>query len=181
MREARRAGSQPASAPIVASRTIAATSVTGSRGGSPKSSGDTNRDAQRLTAAPATMPMADEDRRAPQDERDHAAGRGAERHADADLGSAPAHRIRRDAVEAEARQQQRERAEECGERRHDPLLRQRRIHLVGQRPERDPEVAVHLAERGRERLGQQRGRSAGRAHADRRGRAATASACPYGR
>ena len=139
---------------MCASRTIAATRVSGSRGCSPKSSGETNRDAQRLTRALPRDADRDEQRCAPQDEHDDAGRRGAERHADADLRPPPAHRVRRDAVEAEPRQQQRERAEECGERRDDTLLRQRRIHLVRQRPEGDPQVAVDLAERGSQRLRQ---------------------------
>lgn len=56
MRDARRAGSRPASPPTVMSTSAATTSVAGSRGSRPKSSVLTNRDAHTLTALPRTTP-----------------------------------------------------------------------------------------------------------------------------
>ena len=73
----------------------------------------TNFDAHSAAATPDHRADADEDRHPAQHHRDHAARLRAERHADPDLGAAPADRVRRHAVEAQTGEQQRQPAEEA--------------------------------------------------------------------
>ena len=80
---------------------------------------------------------------------------GAERHADANLGPAAAHRVRRDAVEAKAGEEQRQDAEERRQCRDDTLLRERGVDVILERSQGDSEIAVNLADRRDERPGQQ--------------------------
>ena len=54
-----------------------------------------------------------------------------------------ADRVRRDAIQAYGREQQRQRTEEARERRDDPLLRDRRAHLILERAHRERELRVH--------------------------------------
>ena len=69
----------------------------------------------RAASAAPTRPTAetgaDDRHRLPQDERQHPAAAGAERHADANLARLLADGVTRDAVNADRREQQRERAE----------------------------------------------------------------------
>ena len=60
----------------------------------------------------------------------------------ADLALPRAHGVRDDAVEADGRQQQRETAEECGDERDEPLLRDRRLDQLIERPERERDRRV---------------------------------------
>ena len=82
---------------------------------------------------------------------DDAARRRAERHADADFGASAADRVRRHAVQPEAREQQRERAEEAGQHRDHALLGERRVHLIRERPERQREIRIDARNRRRRR------------------------------
>ena len=71
----------------------------------------------------------------------------AERHAHADLRAPATDAVRGDAVQADAREQQRQAAEEPRQDRHQLLLDDRAAHAIGQRPHRDRDAAVHAGER----------------------------------
>ena len=58
-----------------------------------------------------------------------------------------AHGVSDDAVEADGRQQQREPAEESRDERDEPLLRDRRLHQLIERPERERDLRVGLPQR----------------------------------
>jgi hypothetical protein len=62
--------------------------------------------------------------------------------------------VRRDPIEAESREQQPNRAEEGGEDRDDPLLRQETGHLLSQRAERQRQLRVEGCHRRRDAPGQ---------------------------
>ena len=62
-------------------------------------------------------------------------------------------RVRRDAVQAESGEQQGERAKEPGQLRDQTFLRQRRVDVIGQRPEGQRELRIHRADGGRDALG----------------------------
>ena len=87
MRDARCAGSHPATAPTSVSAAVAPASVTESRGSRPKSSVSTKRDSPHARAGADDDAGGHEQRHARQHEADHARRRRAERQADADLAA----------------------------------------------------------------------------------------------
>ena len=147
MRDAARAGSQPANSPTAISTAPAPASMIGSRASTRKSRAPTNFAAQRLRPMPSPRRW----RSAPQP-----AGGPATRHRRwsprAPCGRrSPAgggYRIRADAVETERRQQQRQRAEESRQHRDHPVLHQRGAHLIPVIAERERQPG----RRGSERL-----------------------------
>ena len=143
MREARRAGIQPATAPMDARIRAAPSNVTDPAAGCRRAAPTTNCDAYHAAASaeprrPRTTSSATRRRTS------RTTPRGApERHPDPELRPPPADRVGRHAVQADPGQQQRQRAEEPRQHRHEPLLNQRRVHLFLHRTEGKRQVAVH--------------------------------------
>ena len=146
-RAARRAGIHAARTPTATSTAAAPANVTGSRGSRWNSSASTKRAAQRLPARPKREAGRDQHADALEHEAQDA-GRGrAQRHAQPNLRLPRAHGVRDDAVEADGRQQQREPAEEGGEHRDEPLLRDRRLDQLIEGPERECDRRIGLPQR----------------------------------
>ena len=118
-------------------------------------------------------PGADQQRHASEHEADHRRARRAERHANADFGPPEAHRIRRHAIEADGRHQQREDAERRRQDREQPLARQRVADPVVERLECQGERRVDLADGRRDALREQAG-----LRPRRRGRSTSRSRAP---
>ena len=107
-------------------------------------SGSSAHDATR----PSTSPDADQHQHLAHHQPDDVARHRAERHAHADLARAPRDRVRHHAVEADDREQRREHAERRRQRRDQPIVQQRLIDLVLQRPQVvDRDVGVELRAR----------------------------------
>ena len=90
-----------------------------------------NLDAHRLSAGAECHTDRPEHRHAADDQAEYARAIGAERHADPDLRALATDGIRRDSVEPECREQQREPAEEPAEDRHEALAPDGAAKLIG--------------------------------------------------
>ena len=84
---------------------------------------------------------------------DDAGTRGAERHSDADFAGAPNHEVGHDAIEADGSENQGEDAEQAGEPRQQPLLREVGGDLVVERAQIDyGEVGIDVGERAAQQV-----------------------------
>ena len=129
--DARRAG-RYAAAPATRARTAVATAnVTGSAPEIPNSWLLISRPTARAIGTPTPMPVATSVIGRPHLRSEHDAPRGAERHADPDLASAPDDRVGHQPVQPDACQHGREDAEERGEPREQLLADHRPVERVG--------------------------------------------------
>ena len=128
MAAARAAGISAATRAQRPSDAAAIVSASGSQNGTPYSCAAISLPAPTASGSPSTRPIATRAERAAQHQVDDLAAIGAERHADADLVGPLRDGVRRDAVKADRREQQRDDAEQSGETRDRALLieRQRR-------------------------------------------------------
>ena len=144
------AGTTEATNAANASAAAATLNATGSQNDTPYSCADSRYPAPTARGAPSTSPMADTLERPAQHHADHAAAIGAERHAQADLAPAARHGIRRDAVEADRGEDQRNDAEQAGEAGDGALLVEGPRHLFLERADVDHgQVGIRLGERAR--------------------------------
>ena len=141
---ARRAGKMQASPATDSSITMTNPIVVGWVGVRPNRKLSTRRENERERHT-EHEPQTREEERVTRHDPQYFRARAAERDAQANLLRALEHMVGHHAIEADARQQQRDAAEEPGQVREQPLAPQRAIHLVDQRlPIGNDDVGVRL-------------------------------------
>ena len=127
---ARLAGSSAAITADTPSSARPALNTSGSCALMPNNRDCSNRPAINAAGSPIAAPMASCTMAPPQDRRQHARPRGADRHPQPDLPRPPRHRVRGHAVESQAGEQQRDEPERNRETRNQALEVERARDLL---------------------------------------------------